>query len=180
VTLQKEDLTADDAIHLPPGRFQSPLEEAALLVPLYGETEQLGALILGRPMNGLRYADEDVANLLASTDRIGEIISVAQRKTENLAQIAQLAEDQTALATEEAHPIPIDTVEAALRNLNDYAFLADTDLAQLELVNTRLAQGQVTHLERGKQVHALLLEAIERNLPGSSAMPTASPNGIPT
>lgn len=103
--------------------------------------------------------------MLASTDRLGEIISVAQRKAENMASIAQLAEDQTALAAETAHPIPVETVEAALRNLNDYAFLADTELARLELVNTRLPQEPVTHLERGKQVHALLLEAIEKLCP---------------
>lgn len=163
--LKMEVVCADDVVQLSPGQFQPPLEEAALLVPLYGDAEQLGALILGRPVNGLRYAAEDVESLLAPSDRIGEIISVAHRRAENLSRIAQLVKDQPALAVDQAHPIPVETVEAALRNLNDYVFLADTGLAQLELVNSRLPLEKVTHLERGKKVHALLLETIDRLRP---------------
>jgi hypothetical protein len=159
---------ADDVSHLVPGQLKSPLEEAALLVPLYAESEQLGVLILGRPANGLRYADEDVESLLNSTDRLGEIILIARRKAENLAQIAQLAEAQHELSNANPIPIAVKTVEDALRNLYDYAFLADTCLATLHLVDSRLSHSQVTHLERGKVVHELLLEAIDKLCPGSN------------
>ena len=169
VDLKADTFIADDVIHLKPGQLQPPLEEAALLVPLYAEAEQLGALILGRPANGLRYADEDVDSLLNSTDRMGEIILVARRKAENLAQIAHLAEAQRQLSTTRSIPIPVETVEDALRNLYDYAFLADSRLADLNLVDRRLARGQVTHLERGKVVHEVLLEAIDKLRPASNS-----------
>jgi hypothetical protein len=166
MNLKADSFIADDVIHLAPGQLKPPLEEAALLVPLYAESEQLGALILGRPANGLRYANEDVESLLGSTDRMGEIILVARHKAENLAQIAQLAEAQHELSIAHSIPIPAETVEDALRNLYDYAFLADTCLAQLHLVDQRLSRSQVTHLERGKMVHEVLLEAIDKLCPG--------------
>ena len=167
MNLKADAFMADDVIHLAPGQLASPLEEAALLVPLYAEAEQLGALILGRPANGLRYADEDVERLLNSTDRMGEIILIARRKEENLTQIARLAEAQRILVATHPTSIPVDTVEDALRNLYDYAFLADTQLAELNLVGRRLLRGQVTFLERGKAVHEVLLEAIEMLRPGA-------------
>ena len=163
--LEEEVLAADDVIHLAPGHFQPPLEEAALLVPLYAEAEQLGALVLGRPINGLRYADEEVEGLLSVTDRIGEMISLARYRAENLAQIARLAQAQSSPPA--AYPLPTAelAVEAALRRLYDYAYLADTELVDLKLVRNCLPQGQVTHLERGKAVHATLMEAIEKLRP---------------
>jgi hypothetical protein len=168
VDLKADTLFADDVIHLAPGQLKPPLEEAALLVPLYAEAEQLGALILGQPANGLRYADEDVESLLESTDLMGEIILVARRKNENLAHIAQLAEVQRQLSATRSILIPVETVEDALRNLYDYSFLADTRLAELNLVDRRLSRGQVTHLERGKTVHQVLLEALAMLRPGES------------
>ena len=169
IDLNPATFIADDVIHLVPGQLNPPLEEAALLVPLYAESEQLGALILGRPANGLRYADEDVESLLNSTDRMGEIILVARSKAENLVQIAQLAETQHELSIAPSIPIPVETVEDALRNLYDYAFLADTCLAKLNLVDRRLSRAQVTHLERGKVVHEILLEAIDKLRPAANS-----------
>jgi hypothetical protein len=37
IDLQMDALAADDVLHLAPGRFKPPLEEAALLVPLYAK-----------------------------------------------------------------------------------------------------------------------------------------------
>ncbi len=61
--LSRQDLIADDALHLKPGRFPPPLAEAALLIPLYGGGEQLGALILGRPVNGISHSPDDADQL---------------------------------------------------------------------------------------------------------------------
>lgn len=175
VDLKADFLLTDDVTHLDPGQWQPPLEEAALLVPLYAENEQLGALILGQPVNGLRYADEDVESLLNSTDRMEEIISISRQKEENLAQIAQLAETQRLLSESHSTAIQVEWVEDALRNLFDYAYLADTQLAGLDLVDTRLSQGQITHLERGKVVHQVLLEAIEKLRPEATMPPHPPP-----
>ncbi len=167
ISLKPDAFAVDDVEHLPPGYFQPPLDEAALLVPLYSEKEQLGVLLLGRPVNGIRYSDEDVTNLLNLTDRIGEFIASSGRKAEQLAQIVKLAEPPVVLTKD--HPVSADVVEEALRNLYDYTYLGDTSLAAMRLTRAHLSQGQVTCLERGKAVHEIILEAIEKLRPGAAA-----------
>jgi len=78
--LSRQDLIADDVLHLRPGRFPPPLAEAALLIPLYGGGEQLGALLLGRPVDGVSYSPEDVDQLLYPSDRLGDVIWNAHRR----------------------------------------------------------------------------------------------------
>jgi hypothetical protein len=158
-------MTADDVVQLQPNTFPPPLAEASLLVPLYGEDDQLGALVLGRPMNGLHYAAEDVEQILDFTDRIGETILLSQRNTQYMNQIAQFIQTQNRPVSKSIAPISTECLELAMRNLYDYAYLADNPLAELKLVQTRLTQGQVTHLERGKMVHSVMLEALEKLRP---------------
>jgi hypothetical protein len=169
VVLEPACLAADDYVHLEPGQFCTPLEEAALLVPLYGESEQLGALLLGRPINGIRYSDEDLAQILSMADRIEDLIYFAQRKSLYARQIAHLAQVQQpdAMADYSAL-VSVETVETALRNMYDYSFLGDTPLGELKLVRTRLLQGQATTLDRGKTVHEVLLEAVNKLRPGTT------------
>lgn len=158
-------LTADDILHLPLNHFPTPLEDAALLIPLYIESEQIGALVLGRPTNGLRYAHADLERLLYPSDQIAEALFLSRQNTERLEKVALLANEPAAVPTRE-FSIPVNVVENALRNLFDYAYLADTPMAEMELVRTRMAGGKKTHLERGKTVQAILLEALEQMRPG--------------
>ena len=81
VTLLSPYLAADDFIHLKPGQFPAPLDEAALLAPLYGKSSQLGALLLGRPTNGIRYRDDEVERIMSMADRIGDAIHFAQSQS---------------------------------------------------------------------------------------------------
>ena len=164
ITIKTTDLSADDIVHLAPGQFQPPLEEAALLVPLYAEAEQVGALLLGRPMNGIRYSQDEVTGLLNLTDRMGEIIASAYQKAEKMSQIARLAEPSA--VTPAAAALSSEIVEDALRNLYDYTWLADSPLAHMELVSASLPEGKITHLERGKAVHHVVLQAIDKLRPG--------------
>lgn len=159
-------LTADDVLHLTPKHFLSPLEDAALLIPLYIESVQIGALVLGCPTNGLRYAHADLERLLYPSDQIAEALFLNRQNTERLEKVALIANTQPALPARE-FSIPVNIVENALRNLFDYAYLADTPMAEMELVRARLAGGKKTHLERGKTVQAILLEALEQMRPGS-------------
>ena len=173
--LELDKLAADDVVKLPPDRFPPPLEKAALLVPLYGDVEQLGALVLGEPENGLQYAPEDIDPILEFTDQIGETIHISQRSTQYLAEIAELVQAHNLHHTGIIPPVSPEYLELALRNLYDYAYLADCPLAELMLVQSRLPDGQVTHLERGKAVHAVLLEAFEKLRPGTASPPNAPP-----
>jgi hypothetical protein len=164
IALKPADFAADDVVHLAPGQFPPPLEEAALLVPIYAEAEQSGALLLGRPVNGIRYTEDEAASLLNLTDRMGEIIASDRRKIEKMSQIANLAELSPIPPADS--PVSTEMAEDALRNLYDYSWLGDSPLAHMELVSARLPSGQVTHLERGKVVHQVMLEAIDKLCPG--------------
>jgi len=166
LVIEPSCLEADDFNHLEPGQLPIPLEDAALLVPLYAESEQLGALLLGRPTNAMRYSDEDVAHLLSMTDRIEDVLYFLRQKSLYAHQIARLAwsgppaplADHTAL-------VQVDAVEASLRNLHDYSFLGDSPLGELKLVRVRLDHNQVTTLDRGKAVQEVLLEAVDKLRP---------------
>lgn len=158
-------LSADDLLHLNPNHFPAPLEDASLLIPLYIESEQIGALVLGRPTNGLRYAHADLEHLLYPSDQIAEALFLSQQNTERLEKVALLADEPPATPTPD-FSIPVNVVENALRNLFDYTYLADTPIAEMELVRTRMAGGKKTHLERGKIVQAVMLEALEQMRPG--------------
>jgi hypothetical protein len=175
IELPAQTLSADDFLHLEPGHLPEPMSEAALLVPLYVESEQVGALVLGQPTNGIRFADGDVESILHPADRIADVIYISRRKSEYLARLAELTEEHRSHATSAAPSIPVDTVEDALRNLFDYTHLADTPLADLQLVRKELAAGQKTHLERGKTVYAVIVEALEHLRPVGEVPPEPLP-----
>jgi hypothetical protein len=166
--LSRQDLTADDVLHLKPGQFPSPLAEAALLIPLYGGGEQLGALILGRPVNGVSYSPDDVDQLLYPSDRLGDVVWTARRTAEYLAQVAQGADVHPPEALRYPVRVAVEDVEDALRHLADYGYLGDHALARLEVVRARLAVTAVTtHLDLGRAVYSLLAEAIEKLRPAA-------------
>ena len=164
ITLPPELFKCDDVKHLTPELLPRPLEEAALLVPLYRENDQFGALVLGHPTNGPRYADEDVERILNPAEMIGEAIHSHGLRTELAGQVAKLAKIRLG---EGKSVLPVEIVEDALRNMSDYAFLADSPLVELGLVQFRLPPKPVTHLDRGKVVHDILLETINKLNPGT-------------
>ncbi len=166
IGLHSQDLCFEDVMRLPVGRFQPPLEEAALLVPLYAGEEQEGALILGRPDNAVSYSKSDIERLLDASDRIADAIHEAQKERANLIRLVQLAEVQAPrLELEEG--LQPKVVEDALRNLFNHAYLADTPLADSPLTRARLPQGELTHLERGKAVQRAVLDGLEHMRPGA-------------
>jgi hypothetical protein len=168
--IETQMLTADDTVYLKPNQLPYPLNEASILVPVYGDVDQIGALILGKPQNGLYYAPEDIDQVLEFSDEIGESIQRSYRNAQYLAQIAELIQAHANTNSQSSKPISSDSLELALRNLYDYAFLGDSPLAEMNLVKIRLPEGQVTHLERGKAVHDVIHEALEKLRPSSVAL----------
>ncbi len=162
--LQRSDLTSDDVVHLPRKRFASPLQEATLLIPLYAAEIQQGVLIMGPPENALAYATSDVARLLEAGDRIGDLIRDAHRESEHLAQLTQIVQISPPKLNLEGE-IPARSVEEALRNLYDYAYLSDSTLAKLKRVQIASSNSGNTHLDRGKLVYQTILEALEKLRP---------------
>lgn len=161
------DLYADDVTHLEAGALPRPLAEAALLAPLYFDAEQFGALVLGRPINGTRYSPADVDLLLYPIDQLAVAISEARREAEYMTKLSELTKARKSKAEKTPGDIPVKLVELALRNLYDFAYLGDTQLAELRLVHNRLPSGPMTHLDRGKGVHSVLSEAINKLRPES-------------
>lgn len=167
-------LAADDVVHLSPGHFATPLEDAALLVPLYIEAEQIGTLVLGRPANGIQYAPEDVELLLYPADQIADALHIHRRNTAHLKKVEQIAKESPAPSTALSR-MPVDTIDLALRNLFDYAYLADSQLAEFEIVRRQLGGDKKTHIERGKVVQAVILEALDKLRPGPEVPPEPVP-----
>lgn len=163
-TLQRNDLTSDDVVQLSPGRFEAPLEEATLLIPLYAGEVQQGVLMLGPPENALAYAKSDVERLLEAGDRIADLIRDAHRESEHLAQLTQLVQRTPSRLSLDSE-IPVRSVEEALRNLYDYAYLSDCALAKLKRVQVASSSSGSTHLDRGKHVYQAILEALEKLRP---------------
>ncbi len=158
-------VSADDVVHISANQFPAPLDDIALLVPLYAESEQVGALLLCQPSNGVQYADIEVERVLHPADRISDAINSARRRNEYISRLTEVVEEHRASNLRELQSIPAEIVENALRNLYDYTYLSDSPLAGLDLVQNKLA-GKKTHLERGKVVHGLLLGALEEMRPG--------------
>jgi len=162
--LQREDLASDDVVHLSPNRFAAPLEGAILLIPLYAGEIQQGVLIMGPPENALTYATSDVQRLLETGDRLADLIRDAHRESEHLAQLTQFVQISPPKLSLDGE-IPTRSVEEALRNLYDYAYLSDCTLAKLKRIQAAGPTSGNTHLDRGKLVYQTILDALEKLRP---------------
>jgi hypothetical protein len=162
--LPRKDLVTDDVVQLSPNRFAPPLKEATLLLPLYAGEIQQGALVMGPPENALAYAKSDVERLLEAGDRIGDLIREARREKEHLAQLTQIVQIPPKNLNLDGESLA-RSVEEALRNLYDYAYLSDSTLAKLKQVQAASSHFGYTHLDRGKLVYQTILEALEKLRP---------------
>lgn len=163
---------ADDIKHLDQDVLPSPFGEAALLVPLYQESEQFGAVVLGRPENGLRFALEDVEKIINPVDLVGEAIIYNQYRSSQISRVIELSKVHSP-AREGL--IPVVAMENALRNLHNFSDLADSPLANLALVRSRLTGKSVTHLDRGKALYEVILEAVIKLAPAGIQPADAPP-----
>jgi hypothetical protein len=157
-------LRSDDVVRLAAGCLTPPLEEAALLFPLYAGDVQRGVLLLGRPENAVSYANSDVGRLLEASDQIADLLRDAQRESERMAHLAEMAQSLPP-KLEAVSEIPARSVEEALRNLYDYAYLSDSPLAELKRVRAAGLDPGSTHLDRGKRVYESILCALEKLRP---------------
>lgn len=162
------------------------LQDLKLLIPLYAESTQIGAVVLGQRENGEEYTEADLELLEDLGDQIARIIhgvfsqeQFAQRLNAQVQDFRererklQIQEQQVEIEQpgaakpgtvqwEETKLVPL--VEEGLRRLHDYAFLGEHALGQLRVVEMRLAKRQsavpMTFLERGKVVSEILTDAV--------------------
>jgi hypothetical protein len=164
--LSRGDLAADDVTHLEPGHFPPPLSDMVLLIPLYGNSDQAGAILLGTPINGVRYSKADVDQLLYPSDHILEAIQAAEKEIEYLEKLPEITQAQNIMRGEPNQEISIKMVEDALRNLFDYAHLGDSPLVRLGIVRAEVPAGGTTHIDDGKAVNKVITAAVDKLRPG--------------
>lgn len=158
-------LAFDNAVQPEAGELAPPLEDAALIIPLYVGGGQIGVLILGQPENALRYSQNDIESLLELSDHISNLLDVIRHETEYFSRVSELAQVQRPLLDTGPELIPASVVENGLRNLHNYSHLGNSPLAGLEQVKKQLSPNAVTHLDRGREVHRILLSALEKLRP---------------
>ena len=174
ISIPAQAFFADDMTHLNAGQLPAPLHEAALLVPLYAESKQVGALVLGQPANGIRYASEDMDRLLYPTDQIAEVLFLHSQNSERLRKVEEIVEAAPD-SSNVKNSLSVEAVDFALRNIYDFTFLADSPLAELDVVRRRLAGEKKNYIERGKAVQAVVLEALEKLRPSLEVPPEPAP-----
>jgi hypothetical protein len=163
--LSRGDLLADDLVHFDPGTFPSPLDDLVLLIPLYAYSNQIGAILFGTPINGVRYSQADVEQLLYPSDRIADAIQDAKREANYLDQLPQFTQVQQPIYKDTPKEISVKDVEDALRNIFDYAHLGDSPLVELNLVVREFPDGAVTHIDQGKALNTTISMAVEKLRP---------------
>lgn len=189
-TFSSQTLSATEIIGLVlPARKN--LQDMKLLIPLYAEGHQIGAVLLGDRENTMPYNESDLELLEDLGDQIARVIHGVAAQEENAARLNDLVADFRArertlqlqvdqMLEERATPqiaaagkwdeeklIPL--VEDALRQLHDFAYLGEHDLAQLRVVQAHVTQKRdgtpITFLDRGKALSETLTEALNELRP---------------
>ena len=175
VQLSRERLLADDLLALNSDHFSPELEDAALLVPLYRQSDQIGAVILGCPINGIQYSEIDIVRILKSTDQIADSINSVQQELDHLSRAVNISHERRVIHGSPPEKVPTEIVEKVLRNISDYAFLGDSELTALNLVQRRIPETSVTHIDRGKAVYEVVEQAVEKLRPDIECETTPPP-----
>ena len=178
------------------GAARSELESMALLVPLADNRGQNGALVVGRKLSGAPYRPEEFDYLETVGPQLAAMIESAHQQEARVQQLEQAMEEYRArernlqMQMQQLVTVPTATVERpsdlddermvtltedALRHLNDFAYLGEHDLVKLQVVNKFIAAATpnqrlsgVTHVDQGKALHGLLLQAVEALRPAGA------------
>lgn len=165
----------------------------ALLVPLQRGGEEIGAILLGERATAA-YSPEEVDMLDDLSLQVGAIIQERRFQEEDIQQIEALVNDfrdrerelqrrlQALLVQRRPSEVLegvtekefVALVEDGLRRLVDYSYLGEHKLAHLSMVERQLQPGEapITHLDRGKALKEVLLQALDKlRPPGSQPHP---------
>lgn len=155
-----EVFISEDYIHITPGGLHPQFEEIILLVPIYLHEQQIGAILLGPPVNSPQYPESDIDRMLEVSDQIAITVNQFRLGNQLLAQAASTIRAANVKTKSENGVFTPQNIESALRNLHDYAYLGDSALANTKLVQARYNGQNATHLDRGKILYSILEEAI--------------------
>lgn len=157
---------ADDVTQLDPSHFPAPLDGAVLLIPMWLDLKQVGAVVLGHPENGTQYLDDEVDRILEVTDWYVDMISAIRRESQYLEKATKLAEKRRVPGTNSKTKLKVKAVEKTLRHIFDFGYLGDSEFAAYNLVKQKSAGASQTHVDLGKAVREIIEEAIDKLKPG--------------
>ena len=163
--ISRNVLTAEDYLQVEPGHLPSPLQDVILLIPIYILDEQIGSMLFGPPVNSIKYSEIEIDRLMDVSEQIANSFQHFREENSMLAQAAQSIQPQQIRMKEPAGAFVTQNIEDALRNLHDYDYLGDSQLANTRLVAARLPVQGCTHLDKGKIVHELFEEVIAKLRP---------------
>lgn len=164
--------------------------------PLHHGGQVIGWLLLG-PLDAGRSLDsKDLMLLEESAGQIASLVLFAHQQQESASEINRLVlefrqrerdlQQQLLKLTTAQHTVPaspleeIDEktfttqVEDALRRLHDYSYLGEHSLSKLNLVQQRVPvsdDGIVTHIDLGKSLSSILVQAIDKLKPDNDPTP---------
>jgi GAF domain-containing protein len=191
-------LSATEIVHL----SQPDPQGMTLLVPLCANELQLGALVLGAKESDQHYSEEDLDLIDDLADQIANVIHTAQLQEKSAQAMNQLVAEfrerertlqqqmQKLLGERELETRPIlegvserefrSLVEDGLRRLHEYTYLGEHALAQMHIVFLELGRQEgayVTHIDRGKALNRVLLQALQKLRPEGTEPP---PHQVPS
>jgi hypothetical protein len=163
--ISRNVLMADDYQQFDPGHLPAPITDTVLLIPLYLHEEQIGTILFGPPINSIRYPETEVDRLLDVSEQISTTIQQVRQENQLLEQAAQTIQIPQIGSPKPNEKLSVQNLEDALRNIYDFAYLGDCDLAEIKLVKSRLPDQGSTHIDRGKVVFKLIEDAVIRLKP---------------
>jgi predicted DNA-binding protein (UPF0251 family) len=163
--LSIDEFSCEDLCTPPP----EIVDQVAWIAPGFGGGEQVAVIGINPPKTRNQYSDNELDILVEAADRIGTIVYLHNLRPLGKDGLKQITNDhesheadiqakaQALMATLVNNPDPIfiKLVEDGLRNLSDYITLGQSELTR------QLDISSETHIERGKAVRQLLVEAIE-------------------
>lgn len=150
-------------------RVQGGLPGIMWIAPAFDGSQQIAVLGIGFPQTRMEYSAGNLDLLAEVTDQIGRIVSLDNPRFEAGIQIQQLVAatqaniaEMDSITGKMAETMIIDPdaefikmVEDGLRNLSDYIKLGQSPLAEWAKFK------DVSHVERGRRLSQLIMDAIE-------------------
>ena len=134
------------------------LSNTVWIAPAFDGTLQIAAIGISQPNTKLHYSSDELDLLAEVADRVGILIAAnfTQTKTKDDTKVMRSKKAKEMVDTIRSNPDPklVKAVEEALRNLHDYITLGQSPLAVWTNV------GGESHIERGKNLQAILINAI--------------------
>lgn len=166
-SLRASHLCAEGLVLLNPLQLPPPMDQAAVMIPLY-EQGQTGVVLLGPSISQAGYSEAELETMEEAGDFIARLMSETPSKREMNSGADEPGSAITGEQVEWTRQISPRLVELGLRNLYNYAYLADSPLAKTRLVALRqksLERGAHTLIDRGQAVSDVLTEAVSRLRP---------------